>query len=305
MIVTKRKTIEVSLLANNLGPDKLFLGYSDTGFITGQLFDEWCEFVLKVRVLEMRKEYCYDGVGVILVDGCTVHSTSKFKDICVDLNLCVFYLPPHSSNQTQPLDLGLFHVHKSRIRNTKLDVDDSLLVERISAIYHSWQSAATSVNITSAWEASGAVFTVGGPSFTFIRFGKEYASKVSSNDEECKELKRMVIASLQRVHKTRLPVEEYNLIHNDRSANRTKGIFESLKRVDLPQNPSMLYKVSSCFVPLECISRHNNDENQTTGRPKKISTEGKGDIQYGRLTTDERIMLELEYIGLKDHGHKY
>jgi hypothetical protein len=298
MVVTKRKTIEVSLISKNLGPDKLYLAYSETGFITGNLFDEWLVDVFKPWVVQLRAEYRYNGVGAILLDGCTVHTTSMFTDTCADLNLQVYYLPPHSSNQTQPLDLGLFHIHKARIRRVKLDADDSLLVDRICAIYNSWQASATALNITRAWEAAGAIFTVGGPSNTIVKFGKIYASKVSSNDVNCKDIRRGLKEDLKKSFKVRLSVTEYNKLNSDQASSRSKGIIDKLKSIPVEQHVNVFAKLYECLIPLECVKPFIPDENYMKGRPKKTPIDSISDVDYGLLSLEDRTMYELESLEL-------
>ena len=115
-----------------MGPDKIFIEKSESGYVNSCIFDEWLKEVFKIHIEKSRKEYEYEGPGILLLEGCFVHITDYLYDLFEELNIRIFFFPSHSSNQTQPLDLGIFHIHKNYIRKNPFDdIDETMLVKRI------------------------------------------------------------------------------------------------------------------------------------------------------------------------------
>jgi hypothetical protein len=56
----------------------------------------------------MRKTAHYSGPVVLILDGRSAHDRDFFLDLCMEHNIVAFPIPPHSSNQVQPLDLCVF-----------------------------------------------------------------------------------------------------------------------------------------------------------------------------------------------------
>jgi hypothetical protein len=64
-----------------------------------------------------RDVYCFDdlqyqGPTLVILDECTSHASDELRDVCTRLGTITAFLPPHSSDQTQPMDRGLFAVQK-------------------------------------------------------------------------------------------------------------------------------------------------------------------------------------------------
>ena len=113
LLVTKRKTIETSLLQRGLTPRKVMLEFSENGYVTERIFNEYLNNVIIPYITNTRKELGdengeYTGKGLIICDGFSGHISDYFFQVCKKCNMQVFFLPSHSSHITQPLDLGLF-----------------------------------------------------------------------------------------------------------------------------------------------------------------------------------------------------
>ena len=82
----------------------------------------------------------------------------------VDSNEKIFF-PPHSSNQPQPLDLGMFAVHKTFIKREAIDKGDTVsdVVHKITSQITGWEKTNTTKNNQRAWRAIGATFSTGDP----------------------------------------------------------------------------------------------------------------------------------------------
>ena len=54
----------------------------------------------------------YNGDALIILDGLGAHDSVGFKEGCERYNIKILTLVPHSSDQTQPLDLVTFSLFK-------------------------------------------------------------------------------------------------------------------------------------------------------------------------------------------------
>ena len=115
MIVIKRKSVERTLMLQGYIPDRLILDQSNKGYMTTELFAQWLVQAFEPELLEIKSRHQYNGPGLIIADGCTVHKMELFEEVCRRLNLKIVWLPPQSSNQLQVLDLGVFAIHKSLV----------------------------------------------------------------------------------------------------------------------------------------------------------------------------------------------
>ena len=297
MLVAQRSTIEIALTCHNLGPDRIKLVNSETGFITAKLFDYWLSEVFYKYVQQKRELLNYQGVAILMLDGCTCHNTERLYEVCKQLNIKIIWLPSHSSHKTQPLDLGIFAIHKFYLRRDKTEDDSSQLVKRIVDLYNAWQKTATVENITSAFKCAGAYFIAGGPSNTLIKFSKVFATKViDMNDEVKKTRSEQYLKSL----KTRIKLDDYNTMIENPSP-KIKKIMDQLKKdmstgIFMPDQSSVSLKaLLQAFVPIERVDINAPQEYfPTITEMRRLSFDS-----WCSLSFDERLMLEIRYAGLE------
>jgi hypothetical protein len=65
--------------------------------------------------MRRRAEIHYEGSAILLLDGRSAHYDDEFFEISADIGISPVFLPSHSSDQTQALDVGLFGIHKRGI----------------------------------------------------------------------------------------------------------------------------------------------------------------------------------------------
>ena len=210
MIIIKRTTVEITLLLDCYGPDKVMLASSDSGYINQTLFDEWTQTCFVDFLIHLRSAFNYDGPGMMILDNCTAHETDTFRKVCSDFNVEIFPLPPHSSNQTQPLDLGVFHSHKSRVRKyTPDDVkSDSEVVKTIAKLYDGWVQCCTPSNIKSSWSEMGCFYVLK-ENTPIVQFKKEYAKRLLNQEmtkERRQEIRDLEVSPTRR----RMSVTDFN-----------------------------------------------------------------------------------------------
>ena len=213
MIIIKRVTVEGTLLSLNYGPDRLLLGYSQKGYINRELFEKWLLEAFEPFVKGEREKYGYFGPGLIIVDGCTAHQTELFDTLCAKLNLRIFYLPPHSSNQLQVLDLGLFAIHKSLVKKLIIECEESKVVQTIIQIMNAWYSACTPTNIQGGWRAMGAVYVQNtnesGKPKVCIRFDQSCAIKLLGRELTREERQRQ-LEQMISPYRSRMRIDDFN-----------------------------------------------------------------------------------------------
>jgi hypothetical protein len=97
---------------------------------------------------------------LLLLDGYRSHLTARFIAFCLDKNIDLVCLPPHTSHLLQPLDVGVFSFLKRALSTEieKLFCLDTYRIPRIKwteAYITAWAKAFTSRNIESSFRASG------------------------------------------------------------------------------------------------------------------------------------------------------
>jgi hypothetical protein len=63
------------------------------------------------------------GGAIVFIGGCTCHDSDWFLDEALARNVILHWLPPHSSDKTRPLDLGLFALTKQALHKVRTDPD--------------------------------------------------------------------------------------------------------------------------------------------------------------------------------------
>jgi hypothetical protein len=74
------------------------------------LFEGWCFTVFLPDVIAQRERLGYAGLVFHILDGFSGHSTKAIEEALLHYGVVVIVLSPHSSDQTQPLDLGIFAI---------------------------------------------------------------------------------------------------------------------------------------------------------------------------------------------------
>ncbi len=327
LIVIKRKTLEARMFRCPIA-DKIFISENESGYITSEIFDDWATNVLVPYIQNKRKELKYTGPAVLIMDGCSCHYTPKVYRLCSENQIKLFFLPPHSSNQTQPLDLVVFHLHKDAIRKLiKIDSDDSQIIDKIEALYSAFQSIATLKSIKGSFEATGAVYESSHSVLPILHFDQNFATHLLSNPKSKKEKKEL---SLKRKglhlqdHESRIRVEDIQSFWKNENTEKISAIMDKVPKIvdpsrDAPSDP--FHRLLQAFVPCSAVQNDQFYPEQPKGRPKKqqIETSGKqagnpgeqvenqnelkasdNGKPYTEKSFFDRLMCELQYVGIYD-----
>lgn len=271
--------------------NKLRIEHDETGYINSKIFDIWTEKIFIPEVNRRRLEFNYTGPAVLILDGCPSHYTEKLFDLCNANTIKIFFIPPHSSNQTQMLDLATFHSHKENVRSARLfDItNDDLLVDKIQMLYDSFQKAASYKTIISSFEAAGAVFEPNG-CMPIVRFSIDFTTQIWHKNKTKKEK-----AEIKEKRKgkgkteTRIDVEDCgNLSVYWSNKDAQKVVKKMTKIIDYSNRTDPFHRLLLAFVPLDKSDFEfmrdpqnqslNKKEEIKKGRPKKEEKEEKVDV---------------------------
>ena len=151
----------------------------------------------------------------------------EIKDIFEQNSVNVIFIPPHSSDQVQPLDLLGFNLLKLSKNKSSISFQEgtSEQTREIVRIMHALETASTSVLVTKAWHAAG-IFRKPVENFSFDR-------EVLIQYHEVDITKAHKIRVHDEESKNRIKAFAENLVHD--SKNDTERIFPDPSRIRTPE----------------------------------------------------------------------
>lgn len=108
----------------------------------------------------LRQRFNYQGKEVVITEGLLAHKIAFDSIDLVKENLIVHYLEPHSSDQVQTLDLGIFGGMKRFLSNYKNNPELSPAAKQILKIFQSLYQICTPLNCRAAFRASGLITNI-------------------------------------------------------------------------------------------------------------------------------------------------
>ena len=111
-VIVPNKRVEKTLLLEGYNESNVIIYSQENGFINSELFYYWAEEVLVPEIERRRKVTGYEGEAILLLDGCSAHSSEIFLQLCTWNNIYPFFEPAGTSDQVQALDLGIFGLQK-------------------------------------------------------------------------------------------------------------------------------------------------------------------------------------------------
>ena len=103
-----------------------------------------------------------DQIRLLICDGHDSHISVKFVAHCIENNICLFLLLPHSSHLLQPLDVDIFSPLKTAVsadldRLIRIGVTRLEKAEWVESYIKARPNAFTEKNIQAGWHHSGLV----------------------------------------------------------------------------------------------------------------------------------------------------
>jgi hypothetical protein len=157
LIVIPRKSIEVELFECGFTPDCCRIHSQPNGFLTAALFEEWFFTIYIPDTLEQRRRLGYAGLIFLILDGFSGHVTESIEEGCVHFGIRMLKIPAHTSDQLQPLDVGLFALHKLESHRVMPHLDLNAQTVKLIRMLCGFQKAATPVNVIGAFRRAGII----------------------------------------------------------------------------------------------------------------------------------------------------
>lgn len=155
LIILPRATVEAELILAGYTEDQVVFAHSEKGFITTDIFTRYLTDVLVPVINYRRWELQYTGHAVLIMDSCTCHWSDTIRDIFDANKVRVVPLPPHSSDQLQPLDVGLFGNMKAAQSRVHVPTEMSLQSRQVIRILSGFHATFHPMAVTSAFRRAG------------------------------------------------------------------------------------------------------------------------------------------------------
>ena len=157
-IILKGKNISSSWIPKNTLEKNVHFGCSSLGWTSHELSLYW----LKNCFEPATREKAAGKPRLLLCDGHDSHVTSEFVSYCIQHNIFLHLLIPHSSHLLQPLDVGVFGPLKKAIskhldRLLRVGVHRLEKVEWVEAYVEAREGTLTEDNIRGGWRGAGLV----------------------------------------------------------------------------------------------------------------------------------------------------
>jgi hypothetical protein len=118
-VIVDRATVEAEVGLYGYNRLNVFLASQENAFMTTRLFELWAKEVFFPAVAERRAWFGYTENVVLLLDGLGYHHIDLFLHTCADQEIDVIFLVPHSSDQTERLDVPTFELIKRHFSGSR------------------------------------------------------------------------------------------------------------------------------------------------------------------------------------------
>jgi hypothetical protein len=154
-LVISRKTFDDEILIQGFTPEKVEIYSQSKAYIDLDIFDDWFKDTFIPELVARRERFSYQGPAFLILDNCSAHRGAEFEHLCGAHRVVPVWLPPHSSNQLQMLDLCIFGVTKKLIfRANKLE-KVNLQSDHIVRILDGFMAAAVPHNVVQSFRNGG------------------------------------------------------------------------------------------------------------------------------------------------------
>lgn len=156
-VIFKGESVNTKWIPDNI-PDGWRVAAGPNGWTSQKDGKEWLCDVFEPATREKA-----DGKPRVLIcDGHDSHVTGDFIEHCIDNNIKLLILPPHSSHFTQPLDIGIFSPLKEYMSQEIMPLISAKIatlrkVEWLEAYIKARERAFSVSNIIGSWNGAGLV----------------------------------------------------------------------------------------------------------------------------------------------------
>lgn len=207
----QRKTIDDNIY-NYISKESLQIVETDSGYINSQSFLSWINNKFLPELHFLRRRFNYFGRAVIITDGLSAHYNAFSQINLQQENLYIHFLTAHSSDQTQPLDLGIFGGMKRFMPNFKNRCDLSPAGNQILKIHQSLEQMCTEQNCRAAFKAAGLIVLIK-PSNQILK------EIMGFNVHECKKVRGYNISYILNLVEKQIELTSNQLLVYERYLN--------------------------------------------------------------------------------------
>jgi hypothetical protein len=154
-LVISRKTFDDEILIHGFTPEKVEIYSQANAYIDLGIFDDWFRDTFVPDLIARRERFSYHGPAFLIMDNCPAHRGEKFDQLCALHRIIPVWLPPHSSNQLQMLDLCIFGVTKRLIFKANKLEKVNLQSDHIIRILDGFMAAAVPRNVVASFRNAG------------------------------------------------------------------------------------------------------------------------------------------------------
>ena len=158
-IAVPRATIDTQIF-QYIPPQSFQIATTKSGFVTTESFSKWLKEIFLPYLHFLRQKNSYQGRAVLILDGYLPHKLSFEQIDLQGENLYIHYLVPHSSDQTQPLDLAIFGIMKKLMNDIKPPNHLTYQSKQLYKMHQSIYRACSPINCRGAFRMAGLVTQV-------------------------------------------------------------------------------------------------------------------------------------------------
>jgi hypothetical protein len=155
LVVIPRKTVDADLLLTGLTSEKVSVASQPKGFINTALFEKWLTEICIPEIVSRRRAHSYEGPVALILDNCSAHRGALLDQLCMENRIVLCFLPPHSSNQLQPLDLSVFGITKRRLARVNRMEALNIQSDHIAQVVCAFMAAAIPINVVGSFKNAG------------------------------------------------------------------------------------------------------------------------------------------------------
>lgn len=137
--------------------DAFQIVHTKSGFVNSDSFLHYMQTIFLPNLRDLREKVQYYGKAVLIMDGYLSHQKVIESLNFEEDNLFIHFLVPHTSDQTQPLDISIFGVMKRFQANFKSKNFLSYQTNQILKIHQTLYQACTPTNCMSAFRSIGII----------------------------------------------------------------------------------------------------------------------------------------------------
>lgn len=140
--------------------NSLEIVHTKKGYVNTRAFQLYIKTIFIPTLLQMREAYNYQGQAILIMDNYEPHVIAIQNLHLENYNVTVHFLPPHASDQVQPLDTEIFGLMKRAMINYRNDAKASMLTNQIWKIHNSLYQCCIPGHCKSAFKSIGIDYKI-------------------------------------------------------------------------------------------------------------------------------------------------